>query len=334
MLRAELDNDGAAAGTWRVSSGSAAVLGLATLRMETAPTTAYIMLGERCLRNCTYCAQAHGSTAPGAALSRVIWPPFPAIQVARAIAEAVAAGSIKRVCLQVTQNRSSFTLTLDAVRLLKHFSDVPVCCSLAVNADDEISELLAAGADKVTLALDAACEPVYRQVRGSDWNKLTEQLERAAARFPGRLSTHLIVGLGETEREFVDRLQWLHEHGIGVGLFAFTPVAGTPLANRQPPALASYRRLQTARHLVYECGIPSGQFTFDAVGRLTGFGIGIDKLISYLGDGAAFRTSGCPDCNRPYYNERPGGVMYNYPRPLSVQELSDTKVLLAGLEHV
>ncbi|MCW3977503.1 MAG: radical SAM protein, partial [Candidatus Bathyarchaeota archaeon] len=25
-------------------------------------------------------------------------------------------------------------------------------------------------------------------------------------------------------------------------------------------------------------------------------------------------TSGCPGCNRPYYNERPGGPLYNYPR--------------------
>jgi biotin synthase len=36
--------------------------------------------------------------------------------------------------------------------------------------------------------------------------------------------------------------------------------------------------------------------------------------------GEPFQTSGCPDCNRPYYNERPGGVMYNYPRPLVAAE--------------
>jgi len=36
--------------------------------------------------------------------------------------------------------------------------------------------------------------------------------------------------------------------------------------------------------------------------------------------GEAFQTSGCPGCNRPYYNERPGGFIYNYPRPLSAAE--------------
>src|SRR5450756_510934 len=94
---------------WRVSSGTAAVLGLAPLRMDTAPTTAYIMLGERCLRNCAYCAQAHGSTASQAALSRVVWPLFPARQIAQLVAEAVDLGLVGRVCLQVTVGRSAMT---------------------------------------------------------------------------------------------------------------------------------------------------------------------------------------------------------------------------------
>lgn len=35
----------------------------------------------------------------------------------------------------------------------------------------------------------------------------------------------------------------------------------------------------------------------------------------------AFQTRGCPDCNRPLYNERPGRVPYNYPRPLNMEEM-------------
>jgi len=49
---------------WRVSSGSAAVLGLRPLIMDAAPTTAYLMVGERCRRNCAFCAQARESRAP------------------------------------------------------------------------------------------------------------------------------------------------------------------------------------------------------------------------------------------------------------------------------
>jgi biotin synthase len=54
--------------------------------------------------------------------------------------------------------------------------------------------------------------------------------------------------------------------------------------------------------------------TFDSTGRLVALGNrGLLK-------GEAFETSGCADCNRPYYNEQPGGPLYNYPRPLTSEE--------------
>jgi biotin synthase-related radical SAM superfamily protein len=53
---------------------------------------------------------------------------------------------------------------------------------------------------------------------------------------------------------------------------------------------------------------------FDAQGRLVGLGVSLPAT------GEAFRTSGCPDCNRPFYNEHPGGPLYNYPRPLTAEE--------------
>ncbi len=55
-------------------------------------------------------------------------------------------------------------------------------------------------------------------------------------------------------------------------------------------------------------------------------------LVDLLAAGEAFRTSGCPDCNRPYYNERPGGPLYNYPRPLTASEARrELAALLATL---
>ena len=45
-----------------------------------------------------------------------------------------------------------------------------------------------------------------------------------------------------------------------------------------------------------------------------------------------FETSGCPGCNRPYYNERPGGMLYNYPRPLTAAEAArEIEFLFAAL---
>jgi len=59
-------------------------------------------------------------------------------------------------------------------------------------------------------------------------------------------------------------------------------------------------------------------------GRILGFGLEEHELSDALKDGQAFQTSGCPGCNRPYYNERPGGPLYNYPHPLTPAEIQQT----------
>jgi biotin synthase len=61
---------------------------------------------------------------------------------------------------------------------------------------------------------------------------------------------------------------------------------------------------------------------FDDEGRLTDFGVNRQTLIEILQTGEPFLTSGCPDCNRPYYNEKPSGPIYNYPRNLTEEDLS------------
>jgi biotin synthase-related radical SAM superfamily protein len=133
---------------------------------------------------------------------------------------------------------------------------------------------------------------------------------------PGRAAVHLIVGLGETEQEMVGRVQWAHDLGVTVGLFAFTPVRGTHLADRPPPLLAAYRRMQAARWLIVHDLAPAGGMTFDGEGRLLSLGAPLPIT------GEPFRTSGCPDCNRPFYNEQPGGPLYNFPRPLTADEVA------------
>jgi len=72
-----------------VSIGTAAVLGLADVRMETAPTTAYLMLGGRCVMGCRFCAQARSSRAGELNLSRITWPQFDLGETVVRLAEAV-----------------------------------------------------------------------------------------------------------------------------------------------------------------------------------------------------------------------------------------------------
>jgi biotin synthase-related radical SAM superfamily protein len=59
-------------------------------------------------------------------------------------------------------------------------------------------------------------------------------------------------------------------------------------------------------------------------------------VASWRVDGEAFCTAGCPGCNRPFYNERPAGPMYNYPRPLTPAEVEAacSEMALASLNQV
>ena len=307
--------------TIKVSLGTAGVLGLLQVAQSDPPTTAYLMIGERCRRDCAFCAQARSSQAQADALSRIIWPPQDLAATVERLAAAYERGVLRRCCLQVTATPGHARQAERVLRLIRQISAIPLSTCAVVGSLDEIERLLQAGAEKVAVALDAANEDIYQQYKGSDWQRAYEFLRMAAERFPGRLSTHLIVGLGETEEDLARLFQWLIDRKITIGLFAFTPVAGTTLASRPAPALAVYRRVQAARYLIANGWVRAESMRFSSAGAIAGYGAPEGQLRRHLADGAAFRTAGCPGCNRPYYNERPGGVMYNYPRPLRPEEV-------------
>lgn len=315
----------------RVSLGTAQVLGLRSFRQPHPPTTAYLMWGERCRRDCAFCAQARGSDSRADLLSRVTWPEFPAQEV---IARLPGSG-LHRVCVQVVES-SSPGAAGGLVGLVGELAaqGLPVCVSCFLASLHTAEALLRAGADGVTFPLDAASPPVYRRVKGGSLEAALAHLERAARAFPGRVGTHLIVGLGESEEEMVLLIDRLLGAGVRVGLFAFTPVPGTRMAHHPPPPLDAYRRVQAAHYLLRQGLARITDFTFEG-GRLTGFGAGLppEALRKVLADGEAFRTTGCPDCNRPYYNERPGQpAPYNYPYPPAPEEAArEVERLLSSL---
>jgi lipoyl synthase len=306
--------DSKAPATINVSIGTAAVLGLAHVPMAVAPTTAYLMLGGRCQMSCAFCAQARDSRAGAHSLSRVIWPEYPLDTVVQRLAQAAADGAFRRVCLQVTVTAAAFAQALAVVHTVKAASSVPFDVAFLPHGLDQVRQIIAAGADHVGFGLDAACERVFDRVKGGNWTRSLALIEQAAQAFAGRVGLHLIVGLGETEREMVERIQWAHNLGVITGLFAFTPVRGTHLADRPPPSLAVYRRMQAALWLIAHGLARVEGMAFDPHGCLLDLGAPLPA------SGEPFQTSGCPHCNRPFYNEQPGGILYNYPRPLAAGE--------------
>lgn len=305
---------------WKLSAGTACAIGKKKIKTDVLPTTAYIMLGEKCQNNCRFCAQSRESEARENMLSRVTWPAFSGEEAADSIGNAYAASTIKRACLQVVQSAESWGSTIDALKVIGDRSVIPICVSSHIDTVAQARELVARGAERVCIALDAATPELYQKVKGGHWASRWRLLMECGEALPNRITTHLIVGLGESEEDMVGTMADCIKQGITIGLFAFTPVRGTEWADHMPPPISQYRRIQIAHHLLKH-GYKQEKILYQN-GQISGFEIPIEELLTVLADGKAFQTSGCDDCNRPYYNERPGGVMYNYPRSLTSLEVS------------
>ncbi len=302
----------------RISAGTAACMGLKEIRAQVKPTTAYLLWGEHCLMGCTFCPQSRESLRLPDRLGRVNWPPFSLAELSRGFQKGEA-GGLKRVCLQGVRGREGTAPLLEILGRIREATDLPVCVSAWIDHGDEAARLLEGGAERVSIALDAATPRVYRQVKGGSFRERHALLLECARRWPGRVGTHIILGLGETEEEALCLMDSLYREGVTVALFAFTPLKGTPLAGKEPPEPPSYRRVQAASYLLQEGRLALSRLTFRQ-GRILSFGLSPGELREALAGGKAFETRGCPHCNRPFYNERPGGFLYNYPRPLTEAE--------------
>lgn len=302
----------------RLSAGTAGRLGLAPLKTATETTTAYLLSGEGCLMNCAFCPQGSGATEQAARLGRISWPAFTLKTALAALAESEEKG-FQRVCLQAVSDGTGIAGLAGLLREIAAVTTLPVSVSAPVRSRGEAAALLAAGAGRLSIALDAVSPEIFSRMKGGSFAARYTLLLDCARRFPGRIATHLICGLGETEEELIRAAAGLLHEGITAALFAFTPLRGTPMAGYPPPPMESYRRVQAALYLLRKRLIDLADLEFER-GRLIWLGMGLPGLERLLASGEAFRTGGCPGCNRPYYNERPGAVPYNYPRPLTQAE--------------
>lgn len=313
----------------RPSAGTAKVLGLEKMEVETPPTCAYLLLGGRCQGRCLFCAQS-GVARQGDFLSRVSWKPHDEEQVYDALSRCHDRGELARACFQVVREEGWLERTLEALGKVRGRSGVPLCVSINGVGIEDMQRLFDAGAGRIAVSFDAATPELYRKIKGDDYEEVRATYLQAASRFAGRIGVHLIAGLGEKEEEATRAMEDFYSHGTPVALFAFTPLPGTPMARVKPPPLSSYRRLQ-ALHYLIRTGQKRG-YSFDAQGRILFPPESLDWMQSSL-PGEAFQTSGCPGCNRPLYNERPGRVPYNYPRPLTGEErLEAVMEVLAQLD--
>jgi biotin synthase len=312
----------------RVSIGTVAALQLERIITDTLPTTAYLMqfFEGHCLANCSFCPQATDSSSKRNKLSRVLWPKYELQTVIDRLKKKDS--GIKRICIQTMLfDESEDQLIAILNELKKNNLNLPI--SICSYPTDKVmfEKLKELGATRIGISYDCATPELFEKIKGKSktqflsWEILDRAIEDAIDVFGARfVSTHLIIGLGETEQEALSFIQKLVDKKITIGLFAFTPVKGTLLENEKQPQLDSYRRIQLGKYLIEKKLTSLHKIKFSSKeehSRVIDYGFDTKKILDIIESGKPFVTSGCSHCNRPYYNESPGKQLYNYPRPLT-----------------
>lgn len=296
-----------------------------------------------CLAKCAYCGLSGERSCAEADKNfiRVDWPTHSVSEVLERLRPVPP--DIERVCISmVTRRRAVEDVKAVSRRIRECAPDVPVSFLVAPTVldpealDREFEEFRASGAERIGIAVDVATPELFERHRGAgvdgphSWSRYWETVEAAVGVFgSGMVGVHLVVGLGETEREMVEVIGRAADAGAVTHLFSFYPEAGSALEGDAQPGIGHYRRVQLARFLINDAdadadGVGARDMSFDEHGRVTGFGVDASALERAIASGLPFRTSGCPGrtvidgievgaCNRPFANCRPGDPIRNFP---------------------
>ena len=321
----------------RLSLGTAIQVGLESGDRDPDFTTAFFMTyrEEGCEANCAFCPQALESTSSSDRLSRISWPTF---DFSKVIDSWPPPGQFRRICIQTICYPEVVDDVVEIVKEIRKVTKLPLSVAIHPISTEDMLRLKDVGVSNIGIALDASTKEIFEDIKGEHrgavyrWETHRQGLLDAQEIFgEGRVTTHLIIGLGETEKEAADFIVDMFELGVSVGLFAFTNIKGTSLEDRSPPELPSYRRIQVVRQLVSQGLLKIDQIREKEDGRIS-LDIDNDKIRDSLSSGVAFQVTGCKGCNRPFYNERPSGPMYNYPRRLTEKEvqraIEDTNLVI------
>lgn len=296
---------------------------------------------DGCKANCSYCGLSR-SRRKSDTFIRVAWPICPLDEVLK---RAKGCAGIERVCVAMVTHPEATEDAVDVIKAVKDNTPFLVSALIAPTLikKQDLQAMKSAGANRAGVSVDAATEKLFDALRGKGvkgphkWQRYWDTLQDAVEVFgSGMAGVHLIVGLGETEREMVSCIQRAQDMGSPTHLFSFFPERGSRDEMRSQPPIGVYRRMQLARYLINSERSSFPSMSFDEKGVLTGFGISDKQLEDIIGCGLPFRTSGCPGkdscisaCNRPYGNERPSEAIRNFPFAPSEQDIADIRSQLS-----
>ena len=316
----------------KMSHATAISLGLMRGRMYRGAVNRCVNLlvhyPEGCSANCAYCGLA--KKRPGAyqdkSFIHVAWPLYPMEEVI----DAINSGPpyVTRTCISMITNGKCRAHTLQMTRRLSDETRLPVSILISptILEPEDLKAMKDCGADKIGVAIDLATPELFDTFRGTgvsgphQWQKYWQIAEAGLEVFgAGHVGAHLMVGMGETEKEMTSLMDRLWKMGIANHLFSFFAEESSRLAHMPQPPWSTYLRVQLARYLIEEGLARVSDMAFDRTGRIIDFGLAPDPIDAIVGAGMPFMTTGClgPDgrvaCNRPFGNCLPDVRQWNYP---------------------
>ncbi|MDO8671452.1 MAG: radical SAM protein [Dehalococcoidia bacterium] len=281
-----------------------------------------------CNANCAYCglSRAREGGSGEKSFIRVDWPTLATDEVIARMVKYSA--EVSRICVSMVSHRRAYEDTVDIVRRIRRQVDAPVSALIAANLFDRgrLSEFRLLGVDTIGIGLDATSEAVFERVRGGrakgslSWRQYWQVIEEARAIFgPFKVNAHLVVGVGETDRELMSVVARLCKLEVNSYLFSFYPEAESPMARRVRPALRRYRRIQLAKYLMEKGLLGAADISYNDASRIAYLSLSPALIEQAIATGEPFLTGGCSGrdgslaCTRPFGSYRPGEPFRDFP---------------------
>ena len=241
---------------------------------------------EGCSANCAYCGLA--KKRPGSyqekSFIHVDWPIYSMDEIIDAINNSPP--YVKRTCISMITNGKCRTHTVEMANRLRCETRIPVSVLISptILSKEDLKAMKDAGVDKIGVAIDLATPELFDRYRGKRvsgphrWERYWEILEAGLEIFGyPHVGTHLMVGMGETEKEMVSTMDRLWRMGVVNHLFSFFAEKGSTLADRPQPPWPSYLRTQLARYLIAEGLSLYKDMEFDEQDHIIDFGLNSGK---------------------------------------------------------
>ncbi|TET46363.1 radical SAM protein [candidate division TA06 bacterium] len=316
----------------RMSLAAAMTLGFKEGRFYRGATLPCVNLlltyDEGCVGACSYCglSRKREGDYPEKSFIRVSWPTYETDDIVDKMLEKK--DKLKRVCISMVTNKKAVHDTIDVTERIRAKTNLPISLLITPTllSREDLVNFKKSGAEMIGVAVDAVTPELFDRHRGKGikgphrWEKYWDVTGQALEIFgEDMVGVHLIVGLGETEREMAKTIQKVKDMGARTHLFSFFPEEGSKLEKHSQPPAGQFRRMQFVRFLVDECFSTEGEFVYDENDRVVAFGLNEDELNLLTDLGTPFMTSGCPDekgevaCNRPYGDSMPGPDIRSFP---------------------